>query len=63
MPPMIRELVRGLERAGSVDRGGKGGHRNFVHPRLAEPITISGQLGYDARRYRTRAARRAIEES
>ena len=63
MPPKIRELVGDLERAGFANRGGKGSHRNFVHPRLAKPITISGRLGDDARRYQIRAVRRAIEES
>jgi predicted RNA binding protein YcfA (HicA-like mRNA interferase family) len=37
-----------LERAGFVNRGGKGSHRNFVHPKLAKPITISGRPGDDA---------------
>jgi hypothetical protein len=30
-----------------VDRGGKGSHRNYVHPRVSKPITISGKLGDD----------------
>jgi predicted RNA binding protein YcfA (HicA-like mRNA interferase family) len=45
MPPKVRELIAELERAGFVDRGGKGSHRNHVHPRLSKPITISGKLG------------------
>ena len=45
MPPKVRELVADLERAGFVDRGGKGSHRNFVHPNVAKPITISGNPG------------------
>jgi predicted RNA binding protein YcfA (HicA-like mRNA interferase family) len=57
------ELVAELESAGFVDRGGKGSHRNFVHPRVSKPITISGALGDDAKRYQERAARSAIEES
>lgn len=32
MPPKIRDLIAELERAGFVNRGGKGNHRNFVHP-------------------------------
>lgn len=63
MPPKVRELVRELERAGFRDRGGKGSHRNFVHPNLSKPITISGKLGADAKQYQIRAVRRAIEES
>ncbi|MYN66157.1 MAG: type II toxin-antitoxin system HicA family toxin [Acidobacteria bacterium] len=63
MPPKIRELVAELERAGFVDRGGKGDHRNFVHPNVARPVTIAGRLGDDARRYQILAVRRAVEES
>lgn len=63
MPPKIRDLIAELKRAGFVDRGGKGSHRNFVHPKVAEPVTISGSLGEDARRYQVRAVHLAIEES
>ncbi|MBI2457490.1 MAG: type II toxin-antitoxin system HicA family toxin [candidate division NC10 bacterium] len=52
-----------LERAGFVDRGGKGSHRNFVHPKVAKPVTISGNPGDDAKQYQVRAAQLAIEES
>jgi predicted RNA binding protein YcfA (HicA-like mRNA interferase family) len=57
MPPKVRELIAQLERAGFVDRGGKGSHRNYVHPRLSKPITISGKLGDDAKQYQIRAVR------
>ncbi|HAM56773.1 MAG TPA: hypothetical protein DCQ64_15790 [Candidatus Rokubacteria bacterium] len=63
MPPKVRELVAELQGAGFVDRGGKGSHRNFVHPKVARPVTISGSLGDDAKHYQVRAARLAIEES
>ncbi len=63
MPRSIRELVRDLERAGFVNRGGKGSHRNFVHKKVARPITIAGKLGDDAKGYQERAVQRAIEES
>lgn len=62
MPPKIRELVAELERAGFVNRGGRGNHRNFVHPDVVKPITISGRLGDDARQYQIRAVRRALGE-
>jgi predicted RNA binding protein YcfA (HicA-like mRNA interferase family) len=48
MPPKIRELIAELEQAGFVDRGGKGSHRNFVHPEASRPLTISGKPGDDA---------------
>lgn len=63
MPPKIRELVDDLERAGFVDRGGKGSHRNFVHPKVARPLTLSGAPGDDAKEYQVRAVKRAVEEA
>ena len=63
MPPKIRELVRDLEKHGFVNRGGKGSHRNFVHPALDRPLTIAGRLGDDAKRYQQKAVKKAIEES
>jgi predicted RNA binding protein YcfA (HicA-like mRNA interferase family) len=63
MPRKIRELIRDLERAGFVNRGGKGDHRNFVHPKVPKPITVSGKAGDDARDYQEKAVKRAIEAS
>ena len=63
MPQKIRELIAELERAGFANRGGKGSHRNFVHPKVPNPITMSGAPGDDAKHYQVRAVRRAIEES
>lgn len=63
MPPKVRELIEDLERAGFTDRGGKGSHRNFVHPKLAKPVTISGKAGDDAKQYQVRTVQRAIKES
>ena len=62
MPPKIKELISELQRAGFVDRGGKGSHRNFVHEKLTKPITISGAPGDDAKHYQIRAVKRAIDE-
>jgi predicted RNA binding protein YcfA (HicA-like mRNA interferase family) len=59
----VRQLIADLERAGFVNRGGKGSHRNFVHPNIARPVVISGNLGDDAKHYQVRAAQLAIEES
>jgi predicted RNA binding protein YcfA (HicA-like mRNA interferase family) len=63
VPPKIRELIAQLENAGFTDRGGKGNHRNYIHPKVARPITISGKPGNDAKRYQERAVQLAIEES
>jgi predicted RNA binding protein YcfA (HicA-like mRNA interferase family) len=50
VPRRIRELVADLIRAGFVDRGGKGSHRNFLHPKGIR-VTLSGRAGDDAKRY------------
>ena len=63
MPPKIRELVKNLERAGFRNRGGKGSHRNFVHPNVSKPVTISGKLGNDAKKYQVRAVEKAVQEA
>jgi predicted RNA binding protein YcfA (HicA-like mRNA interferase family) len=48
MPKKIRQLLKDLENAGFISRGGKGGHRNLIHPK-GIAITISGKLGDDAK--------------
>jgi predicted RNA binding protein YcfA (HicA-like mRNA interferase family) len=63
VPPKVRELIRSLEEAGFEDRGGKGSHRNFVHPNVSKPVTISGKLGDDAKKYQIRAVAKAVQES
>jgi predicted RNA binding protein YcfA (HicA-like mRNA interferase family) len=63
VPPKVRELISELERAGFVNRGGKGSHRNFVHPKVTKPVTISGRSGDDAKHYQLRAVQLANEES
>jgi len=62
MPRKIRQLITDLERAGFVDRGGKGSHRNFQHP-LGLRVTLSGNTGSDAKPYQEREVARKIEES
>ena len=62
MPRKIRELIADLEVAGFVNRGGKGSHRNFLHPEVVKTVTLSGNLGDDAKRYQERAVRAAIKE-
>jgi len=63
VPRKVRDLIRDLLQAGFVDRGGKGGHRNFVHPGVQKPVTISGNAGDDALHYQEKAVRMAIEEA
>ena len=61
MPPKIRELLRDLKAAGFVDRGGKGSHRNLIHP-TGVRITISGSTGADAKPYQEKAVKAALEK-
>jgi predicted RNA binding protein YcfA (HicA-like mRNA interferase family) len=63
MPRKIRDLIRDLLKAGFIDRGGKGNHRNFVHPKVTKPFTISGKEGDDAKHYQEKSVRLAIEEA
>jgi predicted RNA binding protein YcfA (HicA-like mRNA interferase family) len=63
MPRKVRELIAELKAAGFLNRGGKGSHRNFVHPKVTKPVTLSGRAGDDAKQYQERAVKRAIEES
>jgi predicted RNA binding protein YcfA (HicA-like mRNA interferase family) len=62
MPRKIRELIRDLERAGFINRGGKGSHRNFEHPSGVR-TTLSGKEGDDAKRYQEREVKSKIEET
>jgi predicted RNA binding protein YcfA (HicA-like mRNA interferase family) len=62
MPRKIRDLIRDLERAGFVNRGGKGSHRNYVHPMLKKPITISGNENEDVKHYQEKAVLTVIKE-
>ncbi|MBI4374493.1 MAG: type II toxin-antitoxin system HicA family toxin [Deltaproteobacteria bacterium] len=61
MPRKVRDLIRQLKKAGFVDRGGKGSHRNFLHPRYPFPVTISGREGDDAKQYQERAIQQALK--
>jgi len=62
MPKKIRELIRELEKAGFINRGGKGSHRNFIHPSAMKSVVISGKAGDDAKKYQERVVEAAIEE-
>ncbi len=61
MPRKIRDLIRDLERAGFVARGGKGSHRNYLHPK-GITVTISGHLGDYAKPYQEKDVRRVLVE-
>jgi predicted RNA binding protein YcfA (HicA-like mRNA interferase family) len=59
MPRKVRQLIADLEKAGFENRGGKGSHRNFTHPKGVR-VTLSGQSGDDAKHYQERDVRRAV---
>lgn len=53
--------MRELEKAGFVDRGGKGSHRNYKHAQGIK-ITISGRPKDDAKPYQEKATKIALKE-
>ncbi len=60
MPRKVRQLIADLEHAGFVNRGGKGSHRNFTHPKGVR-VTLSGNPGDDVKHYQERDVRRALD--
>jgi predicted RNA binding protein YcfA (HicA-like mRNA interferase family) len=60
MPPKIKELIRKLESAGFINRGGKGGHKNYKHPKGVN-ITICGKPNSDAKPYQEVNVKKALE--
>jgi len=61
MPRKIRELIKDLKKAGFVNRGGKGSHKNFLHS-TGIAITISGKTGDDAKPYQEKQLKEALEK-
>ena len=62
MPRKIRELIKDLEMAGFINRGGKGSRRNFLHA-SGVVLTLSGQSGDDAKPYQEKLIRQKIMET
>ncbi len=62
MARKIKQLIKDLEKAGFINRGGKGSHRNFMHS-TGVSITISGKLGDDAKHYQEKEVETKIERS
>jgi predicted RNA binding protein YcfA (HicA-like mRNA interferase family) len=62
MPKKLRILIKELQKAAFVNRGGKVSHRNFLHP-SAIALTISGKLSDDAKPYQEKIVKQKIEES
>ncbi len=62
MTRKIRELIRDLEKAGFISRGGKGSHRNFMHL-SGIVLTLSGHPGDDVKPYQEKLVRLKIMET
>ena len=62
MPPKIKQLIKKLEMAGFINRGGKGSHRNFKHSSGVK-VTIIGRPGDDAKLYQERDVEKALREA
>lgn len=62
MPRKLRQLIKDLEKAGFINRGGKGSHRNYLHPK-GIVITISGNLGDDSKPYQEAEVKQKIKVS
>jgi len=62
MSRKIRQLIADLEKVGFVNRGGKGSHRNFLHPKCPYIVRLSGNPGADALPYQGKAVKRALKE-
>lgn len=58
VPRKIRDLIGDLERAGFINRGGKGSHRNYH--RTGVTVVVSGKAGDDAKPYQEREVKRAV---
>ena len=52
-----------IAKAGWIHRGGKGCHRNWVHPLTGAVLTVSGKSGSDCPRYLERQIKKALEEN
>jgi len=63
VPRKIRQLVSELGKAGFVNRGGKGSHRNFVHAASGTHLTLSGKPGDDAKNYQEKDVKKAIDKA
>jgi predicted RNA binding protein YcfA (HicA-like mRNA interferase family) len=61
VPRKIGQLIADLKKAGFVNRGGKGSHRNFIHS-CGTTITISGSEGDDALHYQEKNVKQALNE-
>ena len=58
----IKQFIKDLEKAGFINRDGKGSHRNLIYPK-GIAITISGKFGDDAKQYQEKEVKFKIKRS
>jgi len=63
VPKKIRELIKALEAAGFINRGGKGSHRNYVHAKSNAKVVVSGKPGADAQTFQERKVAEALRRA
>ena len=63
MPRKIRQLIADLETAGFVHVSTRGRHCKFNHGPTDTTVILSGASGEDARHYKEKDVRQAIERS
>jgi len=63
MPRKTRALIQDLKSAGFYEiTGGKDSPRKFVHINYVGAITISGEIGEDAKIYHEKQVEQALEK-
>lgn len=61
MPRKVRDLISDLKKAGFINEGGKGSHRNFKKDGIL--VTVSGHEGDDVHFYQEKKVKQAIERT
>jgi len=63
VPKKVREMEKLIAKAGWIYRGGKGSHRNWLHPRTGSIVTVCGKAGDDCPKYLEHQINKALEEN
>jgi predicted RNA binding protein YcfA (HicA-like mRNA interferase family) len=62
MPRKIRDSINDLKKAGFINRGDEGSHRNFLHP-SGVVLTISGRPGEYSKPYQEKLVKQKLLET
>ena len=62
MAKKIRELKQMLQKAGFtlLPKRGKGSHSYWIHPKLSQPVVLSGKDNQDAKPYQEKDVNAAL---